>query len=395
MAQLQCPHCHKTLHLPHEITRAKLKCKHCQSIFVASTKSQSPGPGGAGQEQPAAQKRPEPAARDKAVIHRHPRNRRKPGKGAFVVTIVGAVVLIALVAVASYLYLYPSLHLQFDDGEVWFSGRISRSLRDQKIEEFRNLKDARRADAGQDGNGQDEQVVVIRPPDSQDGQQTQPDPQNPPQQQQQQQQNPPDQQPQTPAGPKLEKDPKVRIEGIRRVSDTGGSNGHVVALLSNDYDMPIRQASVQFYFFNEAGAHHPLKPQSVQYIPPKTRIPISAPYNVAEKIDRIDYSLTNVTTDENLIVTMVPLNYDQQQRLLTGWISYTGQRAMNNPRMYVEFFDDNNARIHSVMFESLEDAPAQLDKGKGFFFKKPVANALLLVPDRIEARLLGQAGIQF
>ncbi len=390
MPEVACPHCQRTLHLPRDVARAKLKCKHCQNVFVASTRPQSP-------PSPSAQT---PAVKAPPSRSRKTAARRKPNVAAVVASIVGAMAVIAFAAVGAYFYMYPHLRLQFDNGQVWFEGRVPRSERDEKIAEFRALKEQR----GQDtvnlrlelANGdvwfqgqvtpaeKERKVAEFREYQKRLAARNNPD--------RSAENGDPDRPRPNPRGPELDRDPKIRIQGVRVEMTPGANGGHVVALLSNDYDQPLRSVVVTFHLFNAAGAHRALEPQTISYVPAQTRVHISAPFNglAREQIARVAFATSQTKLDRDLVIEMVRLDYDWQARKLTGWVGHNSQDPMMRPGLHVVFLDDQGAVLYRKTLKSPNQAPTRLEQGKQFFVDQEVD--VFLAPDKIEARLFGRRG---
>jgi hypothetical protein len=317
-----------------------------------------------------------------------------------VASIVGAVAVIAFAVIGGYLYMYPHLRLQFDNGEVWFEGRIPRSERDEKIAEFKSLQE----DRGQDtvtlrlelANGdvwfqgrvtpaeKKRKVAEFREHQKRLAARNKPDRPGP--------DGDGDRPRPNPQGPELDKDPKVRIQGVAVEMTPGANGGHVVALLSNDYDQPLRSVVVTFHLFNAAGAHRALDPQTIEYVPAQTRVHISAPFSglAREQIARVDFATSQTNLGQDLLVEMVRLDYDWQQRKLTGWVEHNGKDPMLHPGVHVVFLDDQGAVMHQITLKSPDKAPARLEQGKEFFIEQQVD--AFLAPDTIEARLFGRRG---
>ena len=358
MHEVICPKCQRILRLPHAVARARLKCNHCQTVFEASS-------------QPAAPK----AGAGQTPHRRTAPQRRRSSTPAVVATLVGTLVVVALVIIGGYLYMNPYVRLLNADGTVHWEGRVRLSERDRIIAEHEQRRTPSAPQADPAGN---ETPVASR----------QPQPQRPAATPPQKPETPPDR----PQPAQLARDPRIRVEGLEAVHQPGAANsGHVVAVLSNDSRETVRSLQLQFVLYNSSGAKLSLPVQTVQWIPPESRVHVSARFAQVpqEEIARVDYEVTRVQADPSMVCTLIELTYDYDKRQIQGHVNYNGSRAIRSPGLYVTFLGDKGEILSDMTVDQVLDDGGRLRPGGYVYISRKVNQ--FVFPNRVQARLFGPA----
>lgn len=92
--------------------------------------------------------------------------------------------------------------------------------------------------------------------------------------------------PAAPAVPTLPQgDDKILVQALRVIPGTFRGSGDVIGELQNNYDVPLRTASVSMTLTPKDGQPIAIKDAHIQYIPARARVPFSAPFEVDADVD--------------------------------------------------------------------------------------------------------------
>ncbi len=353
MAQTQCPHCKVRLRVPDPVVEQgkKLRCPRCSQVFPAqaSTPGRVPEPPSAsadvGSEDPGAYF--SSAAAAGAVRHRS-RPKKEPASPVLITACI--LLLVAVVAGGGV--------------AIYIIGNADTSRKEEQARQ--EQEDIQTSDLGQ-----------VDPPGSQNRRRSSST---------RDQATPPT------ARMNLEKDPKLLLESLEmHRSIYGGALGFVSGALSSQYAEPIREATVTIYFFNEAGEYRTNPALTVRYIPAHGTVRISQEFSGIDPagIARLDYEILQVKSAGDIACFEVDdLNYDRQEKKISGWVENVTRKDMVNPALMVEFIGRNKKVQASMLLTDLgPDIPRRLTSGARRYVEAQVELEDFVVPESISYRL--------
>jgi len=353
MHAVRCPQCKCLLSMDRPLVKARLECRNCGAVFIASTQWLEGAPSGVG------------AGRDEMHMYHSPGRKPAPHWPIFVVAFGTAAIVLIVVGIW-YFANYTRVEVKTPDGQVEYSARMTRDEARRLREELKRRSSRARK-------------VATLPPEVPQARNAASAPGKAPDL--------------MPGGEEWRRmgggasaarrvglavpaksDPKIKIILSGRLRRPG-PGGCVTGLARNKYDVPLRRIDITVVAFDSDDRPLAVLPATTcHYVPAGQAIAFCVEYTSipSQQVARLEgFASATKAADREVYWRIDPLNCQTEIRgstyILKGRTRNLSGKAVRDARVYCDFFDADGLIVGSAV-GSLDDGKTRIGAGEHAFF---------------------------